>query len=214
MTNDSQPSSRSKKKPLWWTIGAFLLVGLYSLIQPMIERKFGIDLPDLRQQSSSQVSSDRSEQSDQATADRGKRSRQETASAATEANSELKPIGGGDLQSPAGLRYNAGRHEHRLAHVLRHANDIPDRPGPHGVFDGDQDDIVALLDEAYLLAKAGGDRVNTEKEGVRTVHLVNMQREIGFLGGQTGRRQRNPRLEHVRLVLEGRNVITAYPDRS
>ena len=48
----------------------------------------------------------------------------------------LKSAGGKNLKSPAGLVYTGGQKEHRTDHVLRHAHDIPNRDGPHGVFLG------------------------------------------------------------------------------
>ena len=41
-----------------------------------------------------------------------------------------------------------------VEHILRHANDIPTRDGPHGVFDGDSKVIFPLIDEAWKRAKS------------------------------------------------------------
>ena len=38
-----------------------------------------------------------------------------------------------------------------------------------------------------------------------------MHRRIGYKGGRVGKDGGNPPLHRIRLVLEGRNVITAYP---
>ena len=54
-------------------------------------------------------------------------------------------------------------------------------------------------------------RSQQEREGRRTVFTVNLGRVVGFVGGQTGKRRNNPAVTHVRLVLEGVNVITAFP---
>lgn len=125
---------------------------------------------------------------------------------------ELTRLPGDVWRSPGGLLYGPGSREgHRLRHVLRHARDDPDRPGEHGVFDGDQAAIVALLDEAFARSEQGAGRV--ERDGPRSVVTVDLQRRVGYVGGQVGRRQGHPATRHVRLVLEGRNVITAYPLR-
>ncbi|MCO6455524.1 MAG: hypothetical protein J5I93_09530 [Pirellulaceae bacterium] len=124
----------------------------------------------------------------------------------------LTELPGDVWRSPGGLLYGPGSREgHRLRHVLRHARDDPDRPGEHGVFDGDQAAIVALIDEAYARSEQGAGRV--ERDGPRSVVTVDLQRRVGYVGGQVGRRQGHPATRHVRLVLEGRNVITAYPLR-
>ena len=124
----------------------------------------------------------------------------------------MTDIGGGVKRSTAGLRYTPGSEEgHRLKHVLRHDNDIPDRPGSHGVFDGDAETLLAVIDEAYLLAKQGGPRVKTERQGDRQVHEVDLRRRIGFVGGQVGERRRHPPATRVRLILEGDRVISAFP---
>ena len=125
---------------------------------------------------------------------------------------ELTELPDGVKRSTAGLLYTPGSREgHRLTHVLRHGDDQPSRPGPHGVFDGDADDLLAVIDEAYLLVQAGSPQVQSRREGQRTVHEVNLQRRIGFVGGQEGGRRGNPPATRVRLVLEDDRVITAFP---
>jgi hypothetical protein len=125
---------------------------------------------------------------------------------------QLSDLGNGVLRSTAGLLYTPGSQEgHRLKHILRHAADQPTRPGLHGVFDGDADDALAVIDEAYLLVKAGSPQVQSRQQGVRTVHEVDLRRRIGFVGGQEGRRQGNPPATQVRLVLEEDRLITAFP---
>jgi hypothetical protein len=125
---------------------------------------------------------------------------------------QLTDLGDRVLRSTAGLLYTPGSQEgHRLRHVLRHDEDQPSRPGLHGVFDGDAEELLVVLDEAYLLVKAGGPQVKSRREGQRMVHEVDLRRRIGFVGGQQGRRQGNPPATHVRLVLEDDRVITAFP---
>jgi hypothetical protein len=125
---------------------------------------------------------------------------------------ELTDLPDGVKRSAAGLLYTPGSREgHRLTHVLRHGDDQPLRPGLHGVFDGDDDDLLTVIDEAYLLVQAGSPQVQSRREGQRTVHEVDLRRRIGFVGGQEGRRRGNPPATHVRLVLEDDRVITAFP---
>lgn len=126
---------------------------------------------------------------------------------------ELKSIGSNQWISPAGLRY-AGRDAEgntRRDHVLRHARDIPQRDGPHGVFDGGEELTFAWIDLAWQ--KIQREKIKPESEPGREVYTVNMGQRVGFLGGRTGARENHPALKRIFLVLqEGTtNVITAFP---
>lgn len=127
-------------------------------------------------------------------------------------SSYLVSAGGKNLQSPAGLIYTDSRSEHRADHVLRHADDIPNRSGPHGVFHADGDDVFRLIDEAYELVKSRSGQVKTtEQNDGKTVYVIDMKRKIGFRGGREGQRQNHPQLNKIKLVLGDNRVITAYP---
>lgn len=115
--------------------------------------------------------------------------------------------------SPAGLRY-AGRDPDgntRREHVLRHARDIPDRPGPHGVFDGGEELAFAWIDLAWERIQV--QKIKPDREDGRETYTVNMGRRVGFMGGQTGQRERNPPLNRIFLVLRQgtTEVVTAFP---
>jgi hypothetical protein len=125
----------------------------------------------------------------------------------------LKQAGRDDWVSPAGLHYR-GRDpdgQTRVAHVLRHAHDIPNRDGSHGVFDGGEDAVFAVIDEAWQLIQR--KRLPPQVESGRRVYLVPMGRRIGSLGGRTGAARGHPPLERLFLVLEADtpNVVTAFP---
>jgi len=123
----------------------------------------------------------------------------------------LKPDGGRNLKSPAGLIYTGGR-EHRSDHVLRHAKDMPDRPGTHGVFTANGDDVFRLVDEAYELVKSKSKQVKmTPANDGKTEYVIDMKRKIGYKGGQSGKRSNHPPLYKVKLILGDNRVITAYP---
>lgn len=127
---------------------------------------------------------------------------------------QLRDLGGKVWESAAGLKYGPGSQEkHRLLHVMKHAKDEPDRPGKHGVFAGEgiRKNVLALIDEAYLKALAGGRNVNKKNEGSRVVYTVDMGRPVGYVGGRVGNQQGKPQAYKVRLVLEGTSVITAFP---
>ncbi|TWT57939.1 hypothetical protein KOR42_13070 [Thalassoglobus neptunius] len=118
------------------------------------------------------------------------------------------------FESPAGLVYRSGSVDgHRVDHVLSHAEDIPSKP-IHGVFRGDREEIFKLIDDAWKIAQTRGPpQVETEQNRDRTVLTVDMKRPIGYVGGQSGKRQGHPECRKIRLVVEDQNVITAYPMR-
>lgn len=124
----------------------------------------------------------------------------------------LRQTGPNEFVSPGGLRYSPGSSEgHRLKHIARHLTDDPNRPGKHGVFDGDMPQVLRWLDEAYALGKRGGRGVSVHREDGRTVYEVPFPKPIGYVGGRDGGRQRHPEARQIRLVLEGDQVITAFP---
>lgn len=128
---------------------------------------------------------------------------------------KLKEIDDNVFESTAGLFYVPGGAEgHRLKHVMQHAKDNPTKP-IHGVFDGDRNEILAVIDEAYTMAKKGGSDVRSEKQSGRRILTVNLRRRIGEVGGSEGQRQGHPDCRFVRIVLENENeVISAYPSKS
>jgi hypothetical protein len=199
---------------VWLSAAIVALVIGYVVARPHLERRLGIDRP--------APSGDTAVRD--ADADRslpsitGQRAGEANPGAASGSGEEstpfLREIRTDVFESPAGLQYGPGSEEgHRLKHIMRHARDDPGRPGPHGVFDGGQSEILALLDEAWLLARDGGPDVRTQQEDRRTIMTVNMGRRVGYVGGESGQRRGNPSASHVRLVLEGVQVITAFPLR-
>ena len=129
------------------------------------------------------------------------------------ADFKLKKIGDESWLSPAGVKY-VGRDPQglsRLEHVLRHASDIPNRAGPHGVFDGDDNGALATIDDAWK--KIQREKIKPKNEGARSSFTVPMGRRVGFLGGQTGKRKRHPALRRVFIVVRTgtSEVVTAFP---
>ena len=126
----------------------------------------------------------------------------------------LRKIGKTTWESPAGLFYR-GRDPDgltRVEHVLRHARDAPNRPGPHGVFDAkNEQQVFALIDEAWEKIRSTG--IKPRRQGRRDRYIVAMKRRIGYLGGREGNRRRKPALRRLCIILESEttNVVTAYP---
>ena len=99
----------------------------------------------------------------------------------------------------------------RKAHVLRHARDIPDRDGPHGVFDGGDEVAFGWIDEAWKKIKT--NRIRPQTDDGRDVYTVSMGRRVGFLGGKTGAERNHPPLAKIFIVVRKgtSEVITAFP---
>lgn len=124
----------------------------------------------------------------------------------------LRDTGREDYVSPAGLHYTRGSEEgHRLKHLERHLNDQPDRPGSHGVFDGDMPQVLRWIDEAYSRAKSKAKGTSQREEEGRVVYEVNFATPIGYIGGREGARKKNPDCKRLRIVIDGNRVITAFP---
>ncbi|MBL1079800.1 RHS repeat protein [Nocardia sp. 2] len=127
--------------------------------------------------------------------------------------SVLMRTGADTYQSPAGLEYGPDPGPNfvdRADHVHNHANDIPSRPGHHGVFTSSSpDEIFELVDEGYLRAMNG--QAVAFHQGPKMVYYINMERAIGLAGGQIGNLAGNPMLNYLQLVLLGNRVITAFP---
>jgi hypothetical protein len=124
----------------------------------------------------------------------------------------LRSIGRDRYESPEGLVYAPGSEEgHRLRHVERHTEDIPDRPGSHGVFEGGMAQFLKTIDQGYRMAKSKAKGTTIREEDGMTVMEVTFDKKIGFVGGSTGRRNRTPSTKRLRIVLSGDRLITAFP---
>ncbi len=124
----------------------------------------------------------------------------------------LREVGRDRFVSPAGLMYLPGSEEgHRIEHIRKHMADIPDRPGKHGVFEGDMKQVLTWIDDAYARGKRGAKGVRKTQEANRTVYEAPFNEPIGYIGGRDGARSGNPPAKRIRLVVEGDKVVTAFP---
>lgn len=126
---------------------------------------------------------------------------------------EVLEVAANTWVSPAGMRYS-GRDAQgltRKAHVLRHAQDQPDRPGSHGVFDANGDEVFKVIDEAWGNIEKKNLRPRTEADS--QTYTVPMGRRVGYLGGKNGARRNHPALHTVFIVVRRgtQEVITAFP---
>lgn len=247
MSNRSKPPKSSLNRGLSLKTIAFLACGLvaYALVQPLVNRNFGWNLPGAWQiverlqspepsktreaqreiaqpekqsqpndktspsQNTSQKLETTTEPSD---LDTSTRSRSESD---TDVERFLKKLSRNRFQSPAGLVYGPGSEEgHRLKHIERHLADIPNRPGSHGVFEGTMIDFLKSIDETYLKASKKEKGTSMKEDDGAMIYEASFGSPIGYLGGEAGARQRQPKLKRMRLVVrDGNTVITAFPIR-
>ncbi len=214
-------------KPLGAVVVAVLLA-LYAWAQPLLNAQLGWNLPPLKPTVAAEADPVRQPTpTSPAVTVPAPRAEPTSTTSATTASATTAPQSASDsselkhglLQhqgnerylSPAGLLYVRGSAEgHRLKHLERHTVDDPGRPGRHGVFDGGMEGALVTIDKAYRKAKAGTQTTKEEERG-RVIYTVDLGSRVGFIGGQEGRRRRNPMARRVRLVLEDNRVITAFP---
>ena len=199
------PVRWNSKQAIAFCVLLILLVG-YVYLRPVIEQRFGIKLPSLDNgPNTAQTSASNSNP---------KSTNSTSIGSSTSASSgfSLKEISKNRFETPAGLIYGPSSEGNRIDHVMRHAVDDLDRPQQHGVFDvQDRDGVLQLLDRAYGFVKQDASNVDTSREGSRTVYTVDMGDRIGYVGGRVGKEKRHPPCQKIVLVLDNRNVITAYP---
>ena len=124
----------------------------------------------------------------------------------------LKEVGKNRFESPAGLIYKPGSEEgHRLKHIERHLRDIPERPGSHGVYEGSMVEFLIAIDDAVTRAKRKLKGTSMEEDGEAMAYEASFDKPIGFLGGETGKRKKNPKVKKMRVVIQDDAVITAFP---
>lgn len=124
----------------------------------------------------------------------------------------LKNTGSEVYVSEAGLRYTRGSEEgHRIKHLARHLEDMPERSGNHGVFEGGWRVTLQRIDETYRRSKQNDPKTKVRKEDNRSIIETEFDQTIGYVGGKEGARKGNPSTRRLRLVTEGDRFITAFP---
>jgi hypothetical protein len=124
----------------------------------------------------------------------------------------LKNDGSEVYISKAGLRYTRGSEEgHRIKHLARHLEDIPNRSGSHGVFEGGWQVTLQRIDDAYRRSKQNDAKTKVRKEENRSIIETEFSDPIGYVGGRDGAKKGNPTTRRLRLVTEGDRFITAFP---
>jgi hypothetical protein len=215
--------------PAKWLIGLLVAVVLYFFLQPRLNQWFGWNLPSIAAMAGNEApkpskaskTTEPKVTEPKVTETKSTESKSTPSSRTTAGPKQadedykfriLKSIGRDRYESPAGLIYAPGSEEgHRLAHIARHLEDQPDRPGSHGVFDGDMASFLIAIDDAYKRARGHAKGTKSRVEDGMTVIEAPFDQTIGYLGGSEGARKKNPKLKKMRLVVRDRNLITAFP---
>jgi hypothetical protein len=223
--------------PAKWLIGLLVAVILYFFLQPRLNQWFGWNLPSIAAMAGNEAPKPTKKPAEsksivpkpaasktsetKVTESRGTEPKStpsnRSSAGAKQADEDykfriLKSIGRDRYESPAGLIYAPGSEEgHRLAHIARHLEDQPDRPGSHGVFDGDMASFLIAIDDAYKRARGHAKGTKSRVEDGMTIIEAPFDQTIGYLGGSEGARKKNPKLKKMRLVVRDRNLITAFP---
>ncbi len=196
-------------------VAADRLPDLYWAGQPLLNRSFGWNLPSLASLLNgtppAEAKPDRPQEKTPPprvveTSPRRqmslRRAVPQESSDASESTSFLTTIGRERYRSPAGLIYTWERGRASfLKHIAKHLSDQPNRPGSHGVFDGDLDVVLRLIDDAYRRALRGDRSTKTPPRRPSTIYEVTFERPIGYVGGQDGKRKKNPTTKRMRLVV-------------
>ena len=206
-------------------VAALLLLAGYIAARPTLEKVFGINLPAVieREKEADKKDDNRVVDSDNDNREKVKEKKTEKKSsnhpnkpADKNGTSKSEPvfrrisIGNGRFKTPQGLLYSRGQ----VAHVMRHARNIPDRKSPHGVFDvKSEDEVLALIDRAYAKTKSKSKDVKHKREradrgDMRDVYSIDMKKRIGWVGGMI---KHKPPCNYLKLVVQDKSVITAYP---
>jgi hypothetical protein len=241
MTTNSKPRKATNvpKIPTSWLILLVFLGILYSLFQPWANSRLGLKLPSIPELISADRSqpTQRPKQESQSPKQETERPKQESEGPKQQAEkNETRPIESSDHESTsksnteespydflkndgsevyiseAGLRYTRGSEEgHRIKHLARHLEDIPNRSGNHGVFEGGWQVTLQRIDDAYRRSKQNDAKTKVRKEENRSIIETEFSEPIGYVGGRDGAKKGNPATRRLRLVTEGDRFITAFP---
>lgn len=215
-TSNPTPSNQWLTNKRLICFGLIAAATIYVLLQPRLEQWTGMDLPDIVQRDEpNKANQDNVKDGGEFRIDSGGLEKDDKVNSNDGGKSfRLKSVGRDSFESPEGLLYTPSKREHRIEHVMLHAKDDPKRNGAHGVFDGNtQDEVLAVLDEAYKLIKSKDRSVRKQgpDEFDRFEYTIDMSNRIGYVGGEQGGKRNHPATKRLKLVLDGNRVITAYP---
>lgn len=202
--------------PARWALAILVALIAYVLLQPRLNTWFGWQLPSipalLGQENGAKPAPANKQRETKSSTTPTLGSEKTKSTSSPLKYGILKSIGKDRYESPAGLVYVPGSEEgHRLQHIERHLSDDPNRPGSHGVFEGTMEQFLIAIDDTYRRARGHAKGTRTRNEEAETVYEAPFDRTIGYLGGSAGRERKNPPLQRMRIVVRGKNLITAFP---
>lgn len=195
-----------------WLLVLFVAAVGYLLAEPALEARLGVDLPGAHTPEGVAAEQPATKSQPTTRSKPNATDRSQGESPDLQLTDVLEEIGRDTYRTEAGLVFGRGSVDRtRLAHLMTHADDEPNRPGQHGVFDEtDQARLVQLVDRAYQQA-LDGVKSTKKTEGRRDVYTIDLGRRIGYIGGESGGRRNHPPARHIRLVVDGNRFITAFP---
>lgn len=98
-----------------------------------------------------------------------------------------------------------------LTRILSHAHDDMSQPD-HGVFAAGTR-LVGVLDSAFALMKSTHNWEIEHQQGSRRTVTVEVGPNTGWIGGRTGASIGRPVTSHIQMVMDGDQVLDAYPVR-
>lgn len=209
-------ASALRMLPARWALTILVALIAYILLQPRLNAWFGWQLPSvpalLGQENGTKPAPANKQRETKASQTPTFGSEKTKSTSSSLKYGILKSIGKDRYESPAGLVYVPGSEEgHRLQHIERHLSDDPARPGSHGVFEGTMEQFLIAIDDTYRRARGHAKGTRTRNEEAETVYEAPFDQTIGYLGGSAGREKKNPPLKRMRIVVRGKNLITAFP---
>lgn len=201
----SSKNSKWASQRIGIAVAILILAVVYVVAQPTLEKWLGVKLPSLIEQN-------QADNGDSEPVPPSKNGKDFSESSDSQSGFRLKEIGRNTFQSPEGLVYVMGpSREHRIDHILLHAQDDSSRD-VHGVFDpGDRDTVLSLLDRGYAMVKQDAREVQSSDDGDRTELTIDMPDPIGYVGGKSGKRDNFPTTNRLKMILENDRIVTAYP---
>jgi hypothetical protein len=224
-------ASLLKVIPAKWAVAIIAAIIVYVPLQPRLNQWFGWNLPSVAsltgdepakattkknadaKPSSASKSNESKAPKDESDEDSDLESKTpEKKSPPQSVEDYLTEVGKNRFESPAGLIYKPGSEEgHRLKHIERHLSDMPDRPGSHGVFDGSMVEFLIAIDDTVTRAKQKLKGTSMKEDDGDIAYEAGFDKPIGFLGGETGKRKKNPKVRKMKVIVRDDAVITAFP---
>jgi hypothetical protein len=96
-------------------------------------------------------------------------------------------------------------------HIYEHTENDPKKI-IHGFFDISNEDMDKLIEEiTKILQEKNNKNLRSYFSGQQLIYDIDMGRKIGWIGGQRGEEMGFPTTTFIRVIMDGRMVISCYP---